>query len=85
MDAVLPGVTSLALLAGGGDRTVQAAISRLAAAFPRLNECTFMGDFPAEGDIDVAPLAGLSQLQYVAVSVGRERIRNAELLRWPWN
>ncbi|WP_405790987.1 NACHT domain-containing protein [Streptomyces sp. NBC_00029] len=80
-DAVLPGVTSLALLAGGGDRTVQAAISRLAAAFPRLNECTFMGDFPAEGDIDVAPLAGLSQLQYVAVSVGRERIRNAELLR----
>ncbi|MFD9408742.1 NACHT domain-containing protein [Streptomyces sp. NPDC059989] len=76
----LPSVTSLTLNVGGRDRVVQAAIRRLPAAFPGLNECVFAGDFMAEGDLDLAPLAGLPALREVHITAGRYRISGTESL-----
>ncbi|MEU6295167.1 NACHT domain-containing protein [Streptomyces erythrochromogenes] len=76
----LPGVTSLFVVGGGGERAVQAAIHRLAGVFDGLNECHFLGDFTAEGDLDLAPLASLTQLREVRFAVGPDRLRNVALL-----
>ncbi|MEU9105220.1 NACHT domain-containing protein [Streptomyces xanthophaeus] len=78
--AVFPGVTGLVLTGGGGERVLQAAVHRLPEAFPGLEDCRFVGDVSAEGDIDLAPLAGLSRLRVVVVETGEDRIRGAELL-----
>ncbi len=79
-DAVLPDVRTLVLAGGGGDRVLQAAVRRLPAAFPGLQDCRLIGDVSAEGDIDLAPLAGLTGLGVVHVETGRDRIRGADLL-----
>ncbi|MGW6855661.1 NACHT domain-containing protein [Streptomyces xanthophaeus] len=78
--AVFPGVVTLILTGGGGERVLQAAVHRLPEAFPGLEEFRFVGDVPAEGEIDLAPLAGLSCLRVVVVEAGVDRIRGAELL-----
>ncbi|MGW0752547.1 NACHT domain-containing protein [Streptomyces sp. NPDC002587] len=79
-DAVLPGVVELTVVGNGGERAVQAAVRRLPHAFTGLRECRLIGDFTAEGDIDVAPLAALPRLCTVHIRVGGDRIRGAELL-----
>ncbi|MFE9631374.1 NACHT domain-containing protein [Streptomyces sp. NPDC006463] len=79
-EASLPDVTSLELLGGDGQGVVQAAIRRLPTAFPLLNDCQFIGDLTAEGDIDIAPLAELSALQEIHILGGSGRVRGAELL-----
>ncbi|MFJ4520134.1 NACHT domain-containing protein [Streptomyces sp. NPDC088810] len=73
----LADVTSLSLVGGGGERTLQAAVHRLPRAFPALTHCSLTGDMSAEGDIDVAPLAALSGLRLVRVAAGRDRVRGA--------
>ncbi|MEU6670288.1 NACHT domain-containing protein [Streptomyces sp. NPDC046727] len=74
---VLADVTSLVLVGGGGDRTLQAAVHLLPRAFPGMTDCTLTGDMSAEGDIDIAPLAALPGLRVVRVTVGDDRIRGA--------
>ncbi|MER6961502.1 NACHT domain-containing protein [Streptomyces sp. NPDC000618] len=77
---VLANITSLSLSGGGGERVVQAAIHRLAEAFPRLLSCEFTGDMTAEGDIDIAPLAELRDLRELYFAAGTDRIRGADAL-----
>ncbi|MER6682105.1 NACHT domain-containing protein [Streptomyces olivaceoviridis] len=81
--AVLADITSLTLVGGGGERTLQAAVHRLSRAFPAMIQCTLTGDMSAEGDIDLAPLAALSALRLVRVAAGRDRVRSAAALP-PW-
>ncbi|MFJ8163993.1 NACHT domain-containing protein [Streptomyces sp. NPDC096136] len=78
-DAVLPEVRRLDLV-GGGDDAVQAALRRLPTAFPALEEFTSIGDLGPVGEIDIAPLAGLSALREVSIAVGRDRLRGVDLL-----
>lgn len=75
-----PGIFSLTLMGGGGERVLQAAARRVPEAFPGLTTCSFTGDFTAEGDIDLVPLAGLARLRQVYIEAGRDRIRGAHLL-----
>ncbi|MFJ9246225.1 NACHT domain-containing protein [Streptomyces sp. NPDC101776] len=79
-DTVLTNVTSLSLSGGGGERVIQAAVHRLAEAFPRLISCEFTGDMAAEGDIDIAPLAQLPDLRDLHIATGINRIRGADAL-----
>ncbi|WP_320784454.1 NACHT domain-containing protein [Streptomyces sp. CRN 30] len=78
--AVLDGVSFLRLLGGKGERVVQAAVHRLPGAFPALDYCEFHGDMTAEGDIDLAPLAGLPALRNVVVAVAADRVRGLDAL-----
>ncbi|MGY4739756.1 NACHT domain-containing protein [Streptomyces sp. ATMOS53] len=79
-NTVLANVTSLSLSGGGGERVIQAAVHRLTEAFPRLISCEFTGDMAAEGDIDIAPLAQLSDLRDLHIATGINRIRGADAL-----
>ncbi|MEU9370728.1 NACHT domain-containing protein [Streptomyces avermitilis] len=79
-DAVLGGVSHLALSGGGGDRVVQAAVRRLPYAFPGLVVCELIGDMTAEGDIDVTPLAGLTCLRDVVITISQDRVRGLDAL-----
>ncbi|WP_329228900.1 NACHT domain-containing protein [Streptomyces canus] len=79
-DAVLGGVSHLALSGGGGDRVVQAAVRRLPYAFPGLVVCELSGDMTAEGDIDVTPLAGLTCLRDVIITISQGRVRGLDAL-----
>ncbi|MFD9355444.1 NACHT domain-containing protein [Streptomyces sp. NPDC060031] len=78
--ASLPGVSTLVLTGGGGERVLQGAVRRLPEAFPHLEECRFIGDVTAEGDIDLAPLAALGRLRNVYVETADDRIRGADRL-----
>ncbi|WP_328928144.1 NACHT domain-containing protein [Streptomyces sp. NBC_00190] len=80
--AVLPDVSTLILVGGGGERVLQAAVHRLPAAFTGLEDCRLIADVATEGDtgIDVAPLAGLARLQQVYIASGGVPIRGADLL-----
>ncbi|MCX5176210.1 leucine-rich repeat domain-containing protein [Streptomyces virginiae] len=79
-DGRLPGVDRLILAGDDGQAVVQAAIRRLPAAFPRLTECQFVGEFTATEDIDLAPLAELRDLLHVHVGIGVDRIQGLDLL-----
>ncbi|MFJ1789626.1 NACHT domain-containing protein [Streptomyces anulatus] len=79
-DAVLGSVSYLALSGGGGDRVVQAAVRRLPHAFPNLVICELTGDMTAEGDIDVAPLAGLTCLRDAIITITQDRVRGLDAL-----
>ncbi|MEV5534768.1 hypothetical protein [Streptomyces prunicolor] len=79
-NTVLANVTSLSLSGGGGERVIQAAVHRLVGAFPRLISCEFTGDMAAEGDIDITPLAQLSDLRDLYIATGINRIRGADAL-----
>ncbi|MET8438653.1 hypothetical protein ABZV61_39340 [Streptomyces sp900116325] len=72
---LLSSVSSLSLVGGGGERVVQAAVNRMAKAFPGLILCEFTGDMTAEGDIDVSPLAGLPHLRRLSLAIDRDRVR----------
>lgn len=73
--ALLSSVSSLSLVGGGGERVVQAAVNRLAQAFPGLILCEFTGDMTAEGDVDVSPLAELPHLRRLSLAIDRDRVR----------
>ncbi|MCX5375312.1 NACHT domain-containing NTPase [Streptomyces sp. NBC_00091] len=79
-DVTLPDVVCLVLDGGGGEGALQAAIRRLPAVFPMLEDCRFMGDLTTEGDIDIAPLAELTALEDVYVHADRDRVRGVDLL-----
>jgi hypothetical protein len=79
-NTVLANVTSLSLSGGGGERVIQAAVHRLAEAFPRLISCEFTGGMAAEGDIDIAPLTQLPDLRDLHIATGINRIRGADAL-----
>ncbi|CAM5425077.1 NACHT domain-containing protein [Streptomyces avidinii] len=79
-DAKLPDVARLTLRGDSGAGAVQAAIRRLPAAFPWLNEFRFVGYFNATGEIDLAPLAELPELESVVVHGSRDLVRDAEVL-----
>ncbi|MFI2199655.1 NACHT domain-containing protein [Streptomyces sp. NPDC020192] len=76
---VLAGITSLTLF-GGGERALQAAVHLVPRAFPFLAYCELLGDMRAEGDIDVAPLAALPRLRYLALATSPDRIRGTAAL-----
>ncbi|MFC8262724.1 NACHT domain-containing protein [Streptomyces sp. NPDC057291] len=78
--AFLSSVSSLSLIGGGGERVVQAAVNRLAKAFPGLMFCEFTGDMTAEGDVDLAPLAGLPHLRGLSLAIDRDRVRGIDTL-----
>ncbi|MEU6862102.1 NACHT domain-containing protein [Streptomyces sp. NPDC046876] len=80
VEVVLPGVERLALLGGDGERAIQAAVRRLPSAFLALQELHLAGDFSAEANIDLAPLAGLTGLRTIHVETGPDRIRGADAL-----
>ncbi|MFF8359339.1 NACHT domain-containing protein [Streptomyces chartreusis] len=82
-DAVLGGVSHLELSGGGGDRVVQAAVRRLPYAFPGLVVCQLSGDMTAEGDIDLTPLAGLTCLRDVIITITQDRVRGLDALDDP--
>ncbi|MEV8452563.1 NACHT domain-containing protein [Streptomyces sp. NPDC052095] len=79
-DAVLGGISHLALSGGDGDRVVQAAVQRLPHAFPGLVTCELSGDMTAEGDIDVTPLARLTCLRNVIITIAQDRVRGLDAL-----
>ncbi|MFF5703990.1 NACHT domain-containing protein [Streptomyces sp. NPDC012794] len=79
-DATLPSVVSLHL-SSSGDGALRKAIQRLPALFPRLTFCQFVGDLSAEGDIDIAPLAALTELEELFIEADRDRVRGTDLLR----
>ncbi|MEW2417632.1 NACHT domain-containing protein [Streptomyces sp. NPDC046866] len=79
-EVVLPGVERLALWGGEGERAIQAAVRRLPSAFLALQELHLAGDFSADGNIDLAPLAGLTGLRTIQVETGPDRIRGADAL-----
>ncbi|WP_371796894.1 NACHT domain-containing NTPase [Streptomyces sp. NBC_01718] len=73
--ALLSSVSSLSLIGGGGERVVQAAVNRMAKAFPGLIFCEFTGDMTGEGDVDLSPLAGLPHLRRLSLAIDRDRVR----------
>ncbi|MFJ1975243.1 NACHT domain-containing protein [Streptomyces sp. NPDC087903] len=79
-DAVLGGIAHLTLSGGGGDRVIQAAVRRLPHAFPGLVVCTLSGDMTAEGDIDVTPLAELTCLRDVIITITQDRVQGLDTL-----
>ncbi|MCT2546283.1 NACHT domain-containing NTPase [Streptomyces atratus] len=79
-DAVLGGISHLALSGGDGDRVVQAAVRRLPHAFPGLVTCELSGDMTAEGDIDVTPLARLTCLRDVIITIAQDRVQGLDAL-----
>lgn len=80
--ATLPELASLTLVSDSdsGVRVVQTMIRRLPAVFPGLQECRLLGDFDAEGYLDIAPLAALTTLREVHIAANRSQILGAELL-----
>lgn len=77
-DARLAGVTGLTLL-GDEEEFLQPAIRRLPASFPRLKQLLLF-DMTSKGDLDIAPLAELPELQAVRIFAGTGTISGAELL-----
>ncbi|MFG2485143.1 NACHT domain-containing protein [Streptomyces virginiae] len=80
--AALPELASLTLVSDSdsGMRAVQTMIRRLPAVFPGLQECRLLGEFDAEGHLDIAPLAALTALREVHIAANRSQILGAELL-----
>ncbi|MET9473966.1 NACHT domain-containing protein [Streptomyces sp. NPDC002922] len=78
--ALLSSVSGLSLIGGGGERVVQAAVNRLANAFPGLIFCEFTGDMTAEGDVDLSSLAELAHLQSFSLAIDRDRVRGIDTL-----
>ena len=64
-------------LEGGDAGTVQAALDRLPAAFPRLAVCEVAGDPAVAGALDVSALAGLRDLRVLHVPVPAGRVGGA--------
>ncbi|MEU9034154.1 NACHT domain-containing protein [Streptomyces sp. NPDC048352] len=79
-DATLPSVISLHL-SSTGDGALRRAIQRLPALFPRLTFCQFVGDLSAEGNIDITPLAELTELEEIFIEADRGRLRGTDLLQ----
>ncbi|WKD32030.1 NACHT domain-containing protein [Streptomyces xanthophaeus] len=77
-DARLTSVTGLTLL-GDEEEDMRSAILLLPAAFPRLTRL-FLLDMTSKGNLDIAPLAELPELQAVRIFVGTGTISGAELL-----
>ncbi|KIF02345.1 ATP-binding protein [Streptomyces sp. RSD-27] len=79
-DAVMPGVTSLGLY-GDGQTPLQDVIQRLSSVFPQLEECHIIDDCAGEDSIDISPLAALTALKRLHVTVEGARADGAGLLR----
>ncbi|MEV7611473.1 NACHT domain-containing protein [Streptomyces sp. NPDC089799] len=77
--AVLPAVSTLGLR-DCGDHDVQAVLTRLRGACPRLQRFSLRGLIGEEAELDVAPLADLPHLQYLSLPVPFHRVRNADTL-----